>query len=206
MAGLVLLSGCNAGVEAGSRFVAQGPALPLPSEPLAEVDVATFEGILVGLRGKPVVVNLWASWCGPCESEAPLLERAWAADNGRTTFLGVDTKDGATAAARFIGRHGLNYPNVSDPSGEVARALGSRGLPTTYIFRQGVQPAANAMPAGTAQAGPRGIFAMSNRRPPLLPARVPAGRTRTTGRPAPAAGSRVRRTRAARREAPRGGG
>jgi len=54
--------------------------------------------------------------------------------NGRTTFLGVDTKDGATAAAKFIERHGLNDPNVSDPSGEVARALGSRGLPTTYIF------------------------------------------------------------------------
>lgn len=134
VAGLVLLSGCAAGVEGGSRFVAQGPALPLPSEPLAEVDVATFEGILVGLRGKPVVVNLWASWCGPCEAEAPLLERAWVAASGRTTFLGVDAKDGSTAAAKFIERHGLNYPNVADPSGEVARALGSRGLPTTYIF------------------------------------------------------------------------
>ena len=54
MAGLVLLSGCNAGVEAGSRFVAQGPALPLPAKPLAEVDVATFDGAVPVGRLPPV--------------------------------------------------------------------------------------------------------------------------------------------------------
>lgn len=90
--------------------------------------------MLVGVRGRPVVVNVWASWCGPCRVEAPLLQRAAARYKGEVVFLGVDSRDDAEPARAFIRRYGLRYPNVFDGTGGIRAELGLRGFPTTYIF------------------------------------------------------------------------
>lgn len=116
-------------------FVAAGSPLPLPpSGSLTPASAEQFQGILVGLRGKPVVVNVWASWCGPCRVEAPLLQKASAHFGERVAFLGVDARDSEGDARDFLRRYGITYPNVVDADDEIVGLLGLRGFPTTYVF------------------------------------------------------------------------
>jgi len=93
-----------------------------------------FEGILVGLHGRPVIVNVWASWCPPCRAETPLLERTWEATRDRVTILGIASKDAPSAALSFMAEFGVSYVNIFDGSGDIRARLGLRGFPTTYVF------------------------------------------------------------------------
>jgi cytochrome c biogenesis protein CcmG, thiol:disulfide interchange protein DsbE len=130
----LLLSACGASGGA-LGFVASGPAVPMaPAGSLTPVSGDTFEGMLVGARGTPVVVNIWASWCGPCRVEAPLLQRASQRYGERVVFLGVDARDSEDDARAFLKRYGITYPNVVDAHEEITGRLGLRGFPTTYIF------------------------------------------------------------------------
>jgi cytochrome c biogenesis protein CcmG/thiol:disulfide interchange protein DsbE len=89
---------------------------------------------LASLRGKTVVVNFWASWCGPCKEEAPLLERAWAENRAKgVVVLGVDANDFAGDARSFMRRYGLTYPVIHDAHGSSLGHWGVGGLPTTYV-------------------------------------------------------------------------
>lgn len=118
-----------------ASFEASGPALPLPpAGQLTAVTADEFEGILVGLRGTPVIVNVWASWCAPCRTETPLLERTWMAHADEVTILGVASKDNAAPALSFMDEFEVSYPNVFDTTGEIRARLGLRGFPTTYVF------------------------------------------------------------------------
>jgi cytochrome c biogenesis protein CcmG/thiol:disulfide interchange protein DsbE len=94
---------------------------------------------LASLRGKPVVLNFWASWCGPCKSEAAVLERDWTRYRGRgVVFLGVDDKDFPSDARRFVTAHGLTFPMLQDGSGNVTGSYGISQVPETYVLdRQG---------------------------------------------------------------------
>ncbi len=87
---------------------------------------------LSGLRG-PLVVNLWASWCGPCRHEAPVLRDAHRATGARVTFLGVDSRDEQAAAIRMLAATGVDYPQASDPPGAFATRSGVPGLPYTLV-------------------------------------------------------------------------
>lgn len=120
--------------DPATEFSAEGPARALPDSQLLPTTLSEFEGILVGLRGQAVVVNIWASWCGPCRAEMPLLQRAADTYAGKVTVLGVDSKDSATDARKFLDDVGVDYPNVFDASGDIRKALGLRGFPTTYFF------------------------------------------------------------------------
>jgi len=131
---LVLLPACSASRAGAGPLQLAGTAASVPAQPLAELDPRGFEDVLTGFAGRGIVVNVWASWCGPCRAEAPLLRRAFEADGKSVAFIGVDSRDGRRAATQFIDRYGIAYPNVADPSGAVAAWLGSRGLPTTVIF------------------------------------------------------------------------
>jgi cytochrome c biogenesis protein CcmG, thiol:disulfide interchange protein DsbE len=90
---------------------------------------------LASLRGQTVVLNFWASWCGPCKDEAPLLQQASQRWRGkRVAFVGVDVKDFRGDAREFLERHGVTYPNVHDGKGSTIGRYGVTGYPETYFI------------------------------------------------------------------------
>lgn len=88
------------------------------------------------LRGTPVLLNIWASWCEPCRQEARLLERAWRTLGRpqRTLFLGLDQQDATTDALSFLRSYGVGYPNVRDSENDVPRSYGATGVPETFFI------------------------------------------------------------------------
>jgi len=88
------------------------------------------------LRGVPVVLNFWASWCVPCAQEAPLLERIWRgqAKPRGVLFLGLNMQDVTSDADNFMNHFGVDYLNIRDPSNDVARSYGVTGLPETFFI------------------------------------------------------------------------
>ena len=118
-----------------TSFDASGTPLPVPEAgQLTKLSASDFEGVLVGLRGTPVIVNIWASWCSPCRTETPLLERTWKAHSDEVVIIGVASKDVFASSRAFMNEFGVTYPNVFDSSGEIRARLGLRGFPTTYVF------------------------------------------------------------------------
>ena len=89
---------------------------------------------LPDLRGDPVVVNFWASWCVPCRKEAPELARFDREMRGRAQLVGVDFQDAKEHALAFVQEFGWRFPNVRDPQGQLASRYGLAGLPTTYVI------------------------------------------------------------------------
>lgn len=135
MSALALAMAACAGSGGALGFVATGAprALPPPGS-LSPASGEEFEGILVGQRGKPVVVNIWASWCGPCRVEAPLLQKASQRYGDEVVFVGVDARDRDGDARDFLRRYGITYPNVVDARDEIVGLMGLRGFPTTYVL------------------------------------------------------------------------
>lgn len=86
------------------------------------------------LSGRPVVVNLWATWCGPCREEMPILQAARARYGRAVAFLGVDTRDDPARAAAFLNELEVTYPQVSDPTGQLLSQLRVPGLPVTVVL------------------------------------------------------------------------
>ena len=102
------------------------------------IDGATFD--LATYRGKPVVINFFASWCGPCNAEAPDLV-AFAGSHPEVGFVGVDTFDDPLADAKaFIAKYGITYPVVVDNGSAIAQEWGVDGIPTTvFLDASGVE-------------------------------------------------------------------
>jgi cytochrome c biogenesis protein CcmG, thiol:disulfide interchange protein DsbE len=82
-----------------------------------------FDKRLAELRGHPVVVNKWASWCVPCQSEFPVFQSVAAKEGTKVAFLGVNGKDVDAAARRFLARRPLPFPSYTDPHETIARSL-----------------------------------------------------------------------------------
>jgi cytochrome c biogenesis protein CcmG, thiol:disulfide interchange protein DsbE len=122
LVGVEVISG-SGGKQAGRR----APALP------ASVLVPP-RATLPALRGKPVAINFWASWCDPCRKEAPALERVARSLEGRAQLVGVNWTDRAGAARSWIDDHGWTFPNLRDANGTVGSHYGLSGLPTTFIL------------------------------------------------------------------------
>jgi cytochrome c biogenesis protein CcmG, thiol:disulfide interchange protein DsbE len=94
-----------------------------------------YDERVAALRGYPAVVNVWASWCGPCRFEFPHFQQA-AADYGkRVAFLGIDSEDSDDAASTFLAEAPVPYPSYTDPDKEIANGIGaSLGLPDTAFY------------------------------------------------------------------------
>lgn len=121
--GVVLLSGKS------NRFASGRQAPPLPQRVLVPPKVTVSS-----LRGRPAAINFWASWCSPCEKEAPDLERVARLLRGRARLVGVDWTDGASGARSYVDRYHLDFPNLIDGDGVTGVHYGLNGLPTTFIL------------------------------------------------------------------------
>jgi cytochrome c biogenesis protein CcmG/thiol:disulfide interchange protein DsbE len=89
---------------------------------------------LADLGGKPMLINLWATWCGPCREEMPILQDAYTRYGEEIAFLGVDTKDNAERAGSFLEEVGVTYPQLVDLDGRLlSEHLRVPGLPVTVV-------------------------------------------------------------------------
>lgn len=100
---------------------------------LPEVTVADFEAHLAGLE-TPALVNVWASWCGPCRAEAPLLTQAHAEFGNQIAFIGVDVQDTQTGAKQFLAEFGLDFDHFFDRDRSIPNHFGAFGVPVTMFF------------------------------------------------------------------------
>lgn len=128
----------------GAGLLLLGTTLATPAPPYRPPSEAVpFSGPLLGggrldlnayLGQTPLVLNFWASWCGPCGSEAELLERFFQQFSGRVAFVSVNVQDPSASAWAFVKRYGLSFPVVQDANADVAWAYRVTGLPTTFFI------------------------------------------------------------------------
>jgi cytochrome c biogenesis protein CcmG, thiol:disulfide interchange protein DsbE len=119
-----LLSKGSAGLEVGE-------AAPTTALPRLEGEGSES---LTDYRGRWVLVNFWASWCGPCEEEAPALEEFQRRHAGaRFTVLGIDSQDLSDDGREFVRRYGLTYPQLRDGDGDGADDFGTTGVPESFL-------------------------------------------------------------------------
>ena len=123
---LLALALVAAACSGGSAETPIEGALPTASPE----EVAEF----VRADGRPAVVNVWASWCGPCRSEAPLLREAWQEYGDEVLFIGVDVQDTQEGALDFIQEFDLGFTHFFDPRRDVPAAWGGLGVPLTYYL------------------------------------------------------------------------
>jgi cytochrome c biogenesis protein CcmG/thiol:disulfide interchange protein DsbE len=122
LVGIELISG-SSGEEEGRR----APALPTSVLVSPKVTRAS-------LRGEPVAINFWASWCDPCREEAPALERLARLLDGRARLVGVNWTDSLSGARSWVDKYRWTFPNLRDANGAAGSDFGLRGLPTTFII------------------------------------------------------------------------
>jgi cytochrome c biogenesis protein CcmG, thiol:disulfide interchange protein DsbE len=167
---VALIAGCGSSAGGGGD-AASAPdyarALAGAPKPLAKLyshanqllpgGTSAFERQLAALKGHPVVVNKWASWCGPCRLEFPWFQQLSAKLGKRVAFVGVDSNDSEAAAKTFLGELPVPYPSYSDPGQDIARAINATvGFPGTAFYdrdghqvfvRQGQYPSKAALAA-----------------------------------------------------------
>jgi thiol-disulfide isomerase/thioredoxin len=141
---LASLAACSSGGSAVAPSggppvtnAATAPLLPTSVTALPSMDPQGFDELLGQLKGTPVVVNYWASWCTPCRTETPLLVQAHRRWGNRVQFLGVDLQDNRDGAARFVETFDVTYPSVFDPSNAIGVANGLFAPPMTVFYDAG---------------------------------------------------------------------
>ncbi|MDQ6670830.1 MAG: TlpA family protein disulfide reductase [Chloroflexota bacterium] len=120
--------------EIASSKVVNVPFSTAPDFSLGLFDGSTFTLSDALRTGKPVVVNFWASWCGPCADEAPALQDAARRNADRFTFVGVDVQDLDADAQAFLRKYSVSYANGSGNAGPISIQYGMRGVPETYFI------------------------------------------------------------------------
>jgi cytochrome c biogenesis protein CcmG/thiol:disulfide interchange protein DsbE len=148
LAAAFALAGCSSssGGNPDSRLSLEQATQPLTGAPpqLAEIRAQAnqllgggkdaFDQRLEALTGTPVVVNDWASWCGPCRFEFPFLQSQASKHAKDVAFLGVDSDDSSGSAKTFLGELPLPYPSYSDPEKSIREELHGIGYPATVFY------------------------------------------------------------------------
>ena len=152
----LVLGGCvgSGGGNPDSRISAEQATQPISGAPpqlaairsqgnqLLSGGTSAFDQRLAALKGTPVVVNKWASWCGPCRLEFPWFQSLAEHRGGQIAFLGVNSNDSDGAAKQFLSELPLPYPSYADPDLKIAQELGGppQAFPTTTFYdRSGKQ-------------------------------------------------------------------
>lgn len=131
----VLVAWTLLGVALGSAACGSGEQIPAAAPQLRGGGVQAFERELRRLRGRPVVVNQWASWCGPCRDEFPFFTRLAQRYADRVAFVGVNSMDSNDDARRFLSRYPTPFGHFADPDARIARSFrGGRAWPTTAFY------------------------------------------------------------------------
>jgi len=144
---VVLASGCGSQeadvsvpTPAQARAELAGSPAPLAglhrqAAELLDGGLTAYDARLETLKGRPIVVNAWASWCPPCRSEMPVFARTAVRFGRRVAFLGVNAGDSDDKARSFLAGHFVPYPSYVDPHNQIADDIGVRaGLPTTVFY------------------------------------------------------------------------
>lgn len=144
---MVLAAGCGGSEGGGGQAGAPDydEALAGAPPPLAAIHgqanelldggLEAYRSRLAELRGYPVIVNKWASWCGPCRFEFPSLQEMSARFGKRVAFLGVDSDDSEEAAATFLEGYPVPYPSYNDPDQKIAEEMtATLGFPSTAFY------------------------------------------------------------------------
>lgn len=135
IAAVVVLSGCYNAPDTGKTGNGGGPGA-LAGAPAQSFEVRRTDGrtdSLARYRGRVVLLNLWATWCPPCQEEMPALQRFARENAGKVVVLGVDQGESASAAATYAREHGVTFPILVDEQQQYGRAYQGIGLPTTVI-------------------------------------------------------------------------
>jgi len=161
----VALAGCGNQTRSAAPDHAQvvaaftgspAPLAALHAEPnrLLDGGVSGFRSLLASLRGYPVVVNEWASWCTDCVAEFPAFQRAAVTYGRRVAFVGVDVEDDSSKAVAFLHRFPVTYPSYVDPEQRIAQMIEASGLypQTVYFSRRGKFVYDHPGPYATARA------------------------------------------------------
>jgi thiol-disulfide isomerase/thioredoxin len=128
------LAACGGSPSGRTGPPEERPLLPQDRLALPEYDVEQYQALLDELKGRPVVVNFWGSWCPPCRGEAPHFAEVSREFEGRVQFLGVDILDNREPARDFILEFGWPYPSIFDPEAEIRDGLGYVGQPITLVY------------------------------------------------------------------------
>jgi thiol-disulfide isomerase/thioredoxin len=149
LAAIAALAASGCGTSSGGDYGGQHPdyakALAGSPAPLAALHEQAdqllpggseaFEERIAALHGYPAVVNVWASWCGPCRFEFPTLQKLSAAYGKRVAFIGINSQDSDDAAKTFLEEAPVPYPSYTDPNQEIGGEIGAtRGLPDTAFY------------------------------------------------------------------------
>lgn len=122
----------------GLALARQNKAQPT-NGPAPDFSVTTFDGQpvkLSDLRGKVVMINFWASWCGPCKEEAPALQATWEAykSRGDVVFLGIAYADNGPRSLEFLKQYGVTYLNAPDLGTRISEAYNIQGVPESFVI------------------------------------------------------------------------